>query len=167
MGPEGVQGAIGKPLGRARRREIFCACKNIREGLQKKRSKIVFHRNAAKRKLWFPALQKFHHVWGPKGSRGRSESPLVAPAGAKFPAFARTQERACKKRSNILFHRNAVKRKLWFPALQKLRQVWGPKRSRGRPESPLVAPAGAKFPAFARTQERACKKTKQNTLPTI
>ena len=39
MGLEGFQRAIGKPFGRARRREISCACKNARKNLQKKRSK--------------------------------------------------------------------------------------------------------------------------------
>ena len=34
---------------------------------------------------------------GPKGFRGRSESPLVAPAGVKFPVFARKQGTTCKQ----------------------------------------------------------------------
>ena len=44
-----------------------------------------------------PDLQKFQHVCGPKVSKGRSESPLVAPGGAKSPALAGTQGRTRKK----------------------------------------------------------------------
>ena len=35
-GAEGVQGAIGKLPGCARRREIFCACKKVSYDLQKR-----------------------------------------------------------------------------------------------------------------------------------
>ena len=38
-GPEGVQGATGKPPGRARRREITCACKKARETCTKRSKK--------------------------------------------------------------------------------------------------------------------------------
>ena len=41
-----------------------------------------------------PDLQKFQHVCGPKVSKGRSESPLVAPGGVKSPALAGAQ--TCK-----------------------------------------------------------------------
>lgn len=34
MGTEEVQGAMGKPPGRARRCETFCVCKEVRDNLQ-------------------------------------------------------------------------------------------------------------------------------------
>ncbi len=44
-GAEGAQGATGKPPGRARRREITCACKKTRENLQKNEAKSLCQRS--------------------------------------------------------------------------------------------------------------------------
>ena len=54
----------------------------------------------------FLSLQVPQQVWGPKVSKGRSESPLVAPAGAKPSAFARTYCITCK---NAKYFANGMK----------------------------------------------------------
>ena len=69
--PEGVQGASGKPPGRTRRCEIPCETRKSKED-------------------FFPCLSQgicfLRHPFaakGPKVSKGRAESPLVASAEAK------------------------------------------------------------------------------------
>ena len=78
----------------------------------------------------------------PKGSRGRAESPLVAPAGAKSPA---KQEKA-RKIFSLAIHKESVFLRHPFAAK-------GPKVSKGRAESPLVASAEAK-PSVKREEVR-------------
>ena len=69
--PEGVQGATGKPPGRLRRGETFCDAEKIWKALS--------------------LAQEIYFLWqvpcaagGPKVSKGRPESPLVASAEAKL-----------------------------------------------------------------------------------
>ena len=72
VGAEGFQRASGKPFGRLRRGETFCDTGKVRIGS-------------------FPCLaQEIYFLWqvpcaagGPKVSKGRPESPLVASAEAK------------------------------------------------------------------------------------
>ena len=121
--PEGVQRATGKPSGRARRRET------LRRSLRDMQIVAIA-----------PCNKRRHPAGLPKESRGRPESPLVAPAGAK-PCAAVSA--TCK--------------------LRLLRHVTNggirhgtPKESRGRSESPLVAPAGAKPCAAVSASRRVC-----------
>ena len=54
MGTEGVQGAIGKPPGRARRRETFCVCKKAMLNLQSNEAKtFVNDLNSLLKKAYF------------------------------------------------------------------------------------------------------------------
>ena len=76
-------------------------------------------------------------------------------------AGARTAKKAC------FFKLRYLRRNSWFFRLQKYQQAWGPKVSKGSPESPLVAPAGAKPSALASMYYALCKKMEQNTLSTL
>ena len=72
-GPEGVQGATGKPPGRLRRGEKLC--------VTGKSKKVSFPLPSARDLfLWSPSAST---GWAPKVSKGRPESPLVASAEAK------------------------------------------------------------------------------------
>ena len=84
----------------------------------------------------------------------RPESPLVAPAGAKSPAKQKRTSKRCQKYGGRRFPKDDRKA-LWSrPQARNLLQnknepskdakSMGPKESRGRPESPLVASAEAK-----------------------
>ena len=53
-GAEGGQGTIGKPLGRARRREIPCVCKHVMLNLQSNEAKtFVNDLNSLRKKSYF------------------------------------------------------------------------------------------------------------------
>ena len=90
--------------------------RNMTEALKAHRSvlrafsvlkKSCFHAQMIKKKFFrFLSLRVPQHVWGPKVSKGRSESPLVAPAGAKPSAFARTYCIICK---NAKYFANGMK----------------------------------------------------------
>ncbi len=75
MGPEGFQRASGKPFGRLRRGETFCDTGESKDRLLS----LAFRKKPVSCGRFRPPA-----IGGPpKGSRGRSESPLVASAEAK------------------------------------------------------------------------------------
>ena len=123
MGPEGVQGASGKPPGRLRRGETLCDTWKARKALFLPATRNLFLVES-------PMRSK-----GPKVSKGRPESPLVASAEAK--AFVIRKRKvgpfpACRKEG------------VSCERFRPLTKGWAPKGSRGRPESSLVASAEAK-----------------------
>ena len=86
---EGFQRAIGKSFGRLRRGETLRNRKAKRETFPCPPKKSVI-------------CSRFR-TSAPKVSKGRSESPLVAPAGAKPPVFARMQYATCKNNEATYF----------------------------------------------------------------
>ena len=84
-GPEGVQGAIGKPPGRLRRGETLPKTEKGRKALSP-----AFH----KKSIYCVPSPPQQIGRAPKGSRGRSESPLVASAEAKPSAKQKKQRRS-------------------------------------------------------------------------
>ena len=86
--PEGFQGASGKPPGRTRRCEIPCETGKSKEELFSCLSQgICFLRH--------PFAAK-----GPKVSKGRSESPLVASVEAKSPKKQKKESKALSSASH-------------------------------------------------------------------
>ena len=87
MGPEGVQGAIGKPPGRLRRGEILCET-----GKYKKGPFLAFHKKPVTCERFRPPAGgrgTFPHGKVPKGCRGRPKGAcLVAAPG---PPVAKEQ----------------------------------------------------------------------------
>ena len=81
---------------------------------------------------------------GPKVSKGRSESPLVASAEAKSPK---------KRKKKVKLFSLPPTRNLFLVAPIRFNR-WAPKGSRGRPESPLVASAEAKPPAKQKKESK-------------
>ena len=79
---EGFQRAIGKPFGRLRRGETLCKTGRSKEGLS-----LAIHKKSV---FFAPPLC----CKGPKVSKGRAESPLVASAETKSP---KKQEKARKR----------------------------------------------------------------------
>ena len=94
-GPEGFQRAIGKPFGRARRREIpsgngfglwptMGLCGRPLDPFAPICYLFVVGEGSRRKLLFRHSTQNLCPTkWAPKVSKGRSESPLVAPAGAK------------------------------------------------------------------------------------
>ena len=82
----------------------------------------------------------------PKESRGRPESPLVASAEAKSSA----KQEEYKEGPSLAFHKKPV-----FCCTNSLMQQGGPKVSKGRSESPLVASAEAKSPEKRKKESKA------------
>ena len=68
--------------------------------------KACFSCSNERRNFRFLSLRVPQHVWGPKVSKGRSESPLFAPADANPSAFARTYCIICK---NAKYFANGMK----------------------------------------------------------
>ena len=97
-------------------------------------------------------------VSAPKGSRGRSESPLVASAEAISPCSDKNQEtwecnaKVSKGRpqSPLVASAEAIS-----PCSDKNQETWecNAKVSKGRPQSPLVASAEAISPCSDKNQE--------------
>ena len=81
---------------------------------------------------------------GPKVSKGRAESPLVASAEAKSPK---------KRKKKVKLFSLPPTRNLFFVAPIRFNRG-APKGSRGRPESPLVASAEAKPPAKQKKESK-------------
>ena len=79
-GPEGFQRASGKPFGRLRRGETLCDTGKVRKALS-----LAFHKKSVS--CGTPLRCK----GGPKVSKGRAESPLVASAEAK-PSVIREKQ---------------------------------------------------------------------------
>ena len=122
MGPEGVQGAIGKPPGRLRRGEILC------DTGRKGRPFSCLPQKAVSCGRFRPRIQG----WAPKGSRGRSESFLVASAEAKsFVIWEKKGRPFFLPSTSSLFLwevSSACGRTRYFPSLESTQ------RCRGRPK---------------------------------
>ena len=107
---------------------------------------IFFHSDARKMNLQAPKLAKATYCMGPKVSKGRSESPLVAPAGAKPSMLASAQCVTCKNNeanysvSNL--RRPSARRRFFAgnaPTLQKCKLRHGNVRQfDGTPAAPAV-----------------------------
>ena len=111
-----------------------------------------------------PCNNKDQETWvcTAKGCRGRPQSPRLAPAGAIPPAAMKIKPHGCALRRGVGGDRRLRLFSLPPPRLRrgespcnnKDQETWvcTAKGCRGRPQSPRLAPAGAKSPAYGKDQ---------------
>ena len=125
--PEGVQGAIGKPL---------VASAEAKSSVIWEKEERLFPLPSTRNQFLVGVSPTHKGMGPPKGSRGRSESPLVASVEAKSSVIWEKEGRP--------FPLPSTRNQFLVEGITHSQRDGPPKGSRGRSESPLVASAEAK-----------------------